>query len=72
MVIGSWDESEAGMMSDHLPTPESADHPSATHGDFHDRPGFRGHDETIVYCPCDDPMDAPDSECPVHGESTDA
>lgn len=64
------------MTSDHLPTPEelgeSADHPSAAHGDFHDRHGFRGHDETVVYCPCDDPLDAPDPACPVHGESADA
>lgn len=54
-----------------LPTPsefgESWDSPSATHGDFHNRPDFRGSEEQRVYCPCENPLTDPDPDCPVHG-----
>jgi len=40
-------------IDDPLPDPsefgESRDDLSATHGDFHHRPGFRGHDELLLH-----------------------
>jgi hypothetical protein len=52
-------------MSEETEDPVTA--PSATHGEFHKRPGFQPGLE-ILYCPCEDPMGAPDPGCPVHGD----